>query len=137
MRSSAACASTPGADIAARLEAFSIWSDPLSQPGDNHQRALDRFLNEHPDVVTQLDTLNPLAAQAKGETLAQYRAERLHEAFEAEAERLGLFAWELTLKLTAESAEAFETQRLEVHKEVAQMAGLSWAEYCQLHDLAG
>ncbi|TLG89809.1 DNA repair protein, partial [Pseudomonas edaphica] len=99
----------------------------MSEPGDNHQRALDRFLNEHPQVATQLDTLNPLAAQAKGETLAQYRAERLHEAFEAEAERQNLFAWELTLKLTAESAETFEAQRLEVHKEVAQMAGLAWA----------
>lgn len=109
----------------------------MSEPGDNHQRALDRFLNEHPQVATQLDTLNPLAAQAKGETLAQYRAERLHEAFEAEAERQNLFAWELTLKLTAESAEAFEAQRLEVHKEVAQMAGLGWEEYCRLHDLAG
>ncbi|PIB51026.1 DNA repair protein [Pseudomonas sp. 2588-5] len=109
----------------------------MSQPGDNHQLALDRFLDEHPDVATELDSLNPLAAQAKGETLAQYRAERLHEAFEAEAECQGLFAWELTLKLTSESAEAFEAQRLEVHKEVAQMAGLSWTEYCQLHDLAG
>ncbi|WP_395607094.1 DUF6388 family protein [Pseudomonas sp. B22129] len=108
----------------------------MSEPGDNHQRALDRFLIEHPDVATQLDTLNPLAAQAKKETLAEYRAERLHEAFEAEAERQHLFAWELTLKLTAESAEAFEAQRLEVHKEVAQMAGLSWVEYCQLHGLA-
>jgi hypothetical protein len=109
----------------------------LSEPGDNHQRALDRFLNEHPQVCAELDTLNPLAAQAKGETLAQYRAERLHEAFEAEAERQNLFAWELTLKLTAESNEAFEAQRREVHKEVAQMAGLSWDEYCQLHDLPG
>ena len=109
----------------------------MSEPGDNHQRALDRFLSEHPQVATQLDTLNPLAAQAKGETLAQYRAERLHEAFEAEAERQHLFAWELTLKLTAESAEAFEAQRLEVHKEVAQMAGLEWEEYCRLHELAG
>nr|WP_152745966.1 DUF6388 family protein [Pseudomonas kitaguniensis] len=109
----------------------------VSQPGDNHQRALDRFLNEHPDVATQLDSLNPLAAQAKGETLAQYRAERLHEAFEAEAEQQGLFAWELTLKLTAHSADEFEAQRLEVHKEVAQMAGLSWDEYCKLHDVPG
>ena len=109
----------------------------MSQPGENHQRALDRFLNEHPEVATQLDTLNPLAAQAKGETLEEYRAERLHEAFEAQAEREGLFAWELTLKLTADSAAAFEAQRLEVHKEVAHMAGLSWAEYCQLHDLPG
>ncbi len=108
----------------------------MSPPGDNHQRALDRFLNEHPEVATELDTLNPLAAQAKGETLAQYRAERLHEAFEAEAERQGLFAWELTLKLTTDCPEAFEAQRLEVHKEVAQMAGLSWAEYCELHGLA-
>ena len=107
----------------------------MSQPGDNHQLALDRFLNQHPDVAAELDTLNPLVAQAKGETLAQYRAERLHEAFEAEAERQGLFAWELTLKFTAESPQAFEAQRLEVHKEVAQMAGLSWVEYCQLHDL--
>ena len=108
----------------------------MSPPGDNHQRALDRFLRENPAVATELDTLNPLAAQAKGETQAQYRAERLHEAFEAEAERQGLFAWELTLKLTSESPQAFEAQRLEVHKEVAQMAGLGWIEYCQLHDLA-
>ncbi|PRA23038.1 DUF6388 family protein [Pseudomonas poae] len=109
----------------------------MSQPGENHQRALDRFLAEHPEVITALDGLNPLLAQAKGESQAQYRAERLHEAFEAEAERLGLFAWELTLKLTADSEEAFEAQRVEVHKEVAQMAGLSWIEYCHLHDLAG
>ncbi len=109
----------------------------MSPPGDNHQLALDRFLNEHPDVAAELNTLNPLAAQAKGETLAQYRAERLHEAFEAEAELQGLFAWELTLKLTTDSSEDFEALRLEVHKEVAQMAGLSWVEYCQLHDLNG
>lgn len=108
----------------------------MSPPGENHQLALDRFLASNPEVATQLANLNPLAAQAKGETLAQYRAERLHEAFEAEAERQGLFAWELTLKLTTDSLQAFEAQRLEVHKEVAQMAGLSWVDYCQLHDLA-
>ncbi len=111
--------------------------ETLSPPGENHQLALDVFLAQHPEVAAQLDTLNPLAAQAKGETQAQYRAERLHEAFEAEAEHQGLFAWELTLKLTTDSPEAFEAQRLEVHKEVAQMAGLSWVEYCQLHDLTG
>lgn len=108
----------------------------MSPPDDNHQLALDRFLSAHPELATQLDTLNPLAAQAKGQTLANYRAERLHEAFEAEAESQGLFAWELTLKLTAESAEDFAAQRLEVHREVAQMAGMSWDEYCQLYDVA-
>ena len=109
----------------------------MSAPSDTYQRALDRFLREHPHVAAELDSLNPLAAQARGETLAQYRTERLHEAFEAQAEQQHLFAWELTLKLTAESPEAFEAQRLEVHKEVAQMAGLDWLEYCQLHDLPG
>lgn len=109
----------------------------MSQPCENHQLALDRFLNEHPALAAELNTLNPLAAQAKGETIEQYRAERLHEAFEAEAEQQGLFAWELTLKLTAHSPAEFEAQRLEVHKEVAQMAGLSWTEYCQLHALPG
>ncbi|WP_248750005.1 DUF6388 family protein [Pseudomonas sp. MWU15-20650] len=107
----------------------------MSAPSEKYQLALDRFLREHPEVVAELDNLNPLAARARGETLAQYRAERLNEAFEAHAEYLQLFAWELTLKLTAESTEAFEAQRLEVHREVAQMAGLSWVEYCQLHDL--
>ena len=108
----------------------------MSAPSDTYQRALDTFLREHPQIVADLDSLNPLAAQARGETLAQYRAERLHEAFEAHAEQQHLFAWELTLKLTAESHEAYEAQRREVHKEVAQMAGMDWVEYCHLHDRA-
>lgn len=100
-----------------------------------HEQALVTFLEQRPELREQLDNLNPLEARARGETPAQYRAERLHEAFEVEAEQQGLFAWELTLKLTAHSPAEFEAQRLEVHKEVAQMAGLSWFEYCQLHDL--
>ncbi|MFO2466364.1 DUF6388 family protein [Pseudomonas sp. 15FMM2] len=108
----------------------------MSEPGEAHQHALDIFLQQRPDLRAELQTLNPLAAQAKKETMEQYRAERLHEAFEAEAERLGLFAWELTLQLVARSPEEFQARRLEVHKEVAQMAGLSWDAYCQLHGLA-
>lgn len=108
----------------------------MSEPGENHRLALDIFLNQPPELRAELDTLNPLAAQAKKETMAQYRAERLHEAFEAEAEARNLFAWELTLQLVAQSPQAFEAQRLEVHREVAQMAGLGWDEYCQLHGLA-
>ena len=108
----------------------------MSTPNDTYQLALDRFLREQPQVAAELDSLNPLVAQARGETLAQYRAERLHEAFEAHAEQQQLFAWELTLKLTADSPEAFAAQRREVHKEVAQMAGMDCAQYCQLHGLA-
>lgn len=100
-----------------------------------HELALQKFLAERPPLRDELDHLNPLAAQAKGETMAQYRDERLHEAFEAEAERLGFFAWELTLQLTTETPEEFETRRTEVHKEVAEMAGMNWTEYCQLHGL--
>lgn len=100
-----------------------------------HERALEKFLDARPDLRIELDNLNPLLAQAKGETAAQYRAERLHEAFEAEAEHQGLFAWELTLQLTATSPQDYENQRMEVHKEVAQMAGMEWAEYCELNGL--
>jgi len=108
----------------------------LSEPGENYRLALDIFLNQHPEVRAELDTLNPLAAQARRETMAQYRAERLHEAFEAQAQAQNLFAWELTLQLISQSPQAFEAKRLDVHKEVAQMAGLEWDEYCQLHGLA-
>ncbi|WLH10696.1 DUF6388 family protein [Pseudomonas hefeiensis] len=100
-----------------------------------HERALEKFLDERPELRVELDNLNPLLAQAKGQTAAQYRAERLHEAFEAEAERQGLFAWELTLQLTAASPQDYESQRMEVHKEVAQMAGMEWVEYCELNGL--
>ena len=100
-----------------------------------HERALEKFLDARPDLRVELDNLNPLLAQAKGETAAQYRAERLHEAFEAEAEHQGLFAWELTLQLPATSPQDYENQRMEVHKEVAQMAGMEWAEYCELNGL--
>ncbi|MNF43119.1 hypothetical protein D3C84_241910 [compost metagenome] len=100
-----------------------------------HELALQRFLNARPALRETLDNLNPLAAQAKGETMAEYRNERLHEAFEAEAEQQGLFAWELTLQLTAATPEDFAAQRREVHKEVAQMAGMDWLEYCELHGL--
>ncbi|MGK3118955.1 DUF6388 family protein [Pseudomonas corrugata] len=100
-----------------------------------HERALEKFLDERPELRAELDHLNPLLAQAKGETAEQYRAERLHEAFEAEAERQGLFAWELTLQLTATSPEDYQSQRMDVHREVAEMAGMDWAEYCELHGL--
>ena len=100
-----------------------------------HELALQRFLNAHPALREELDHLNPLVAQAKGESMEHFRSERLHEAYEAEAERLGLFAWELTLQLTAATPEDFAAQRLEVHKEVAQMAGMDWQEYCELHGL--
>lgn len=100
-----------------------------------HEKALQRFLDERPELRTELDNLNPLLAQAKGETLAQFRDERLHEAFEAEAERLGLFAWELTLQLTVATPEEYEAQRMEVHREVAEMAGMDWREYCELYGL--
>lgn len=107
----------------------------MTEPGPDHQKALDRFLSEHPDLLQALDHLNPLQAQVQGLSMKDYRQERLNEAFEAEAERLGLFAWELTLQLTSTTPQEYEAQRLEVHREVAQMAGLSWADYCDLYGL--
>lgn len=107
----------------------------VTEPAIHHQKALDRFLSEHPDVAQSLETLNPLAARAIGQSMKEYRQERLNEAFEAEAERRGLFAWELTLQLTSATEQEFEAQRLEVHREVAQMAGMAWDEYCEMHGL--
>lgn len=100
-----------------------------------HEQALKKFLDERPELRVELDNLNPLLAQAKGESAAQYREERLHEAFEAEAERQQLFAWELTLQLTTTTPQEYEAQRLEVHREVAEMAGMDWLEYCELNGI--
>ncbi|WP_296251849.1 DUF6388 family protein [Pseudomonas sp. UBA4194] len=107
----------------------------MAEPDPRHQAALDRFLADHPAVQEELDHLNPLAARAAGMSAQEYRDERLHQAFEEAADAQGLFAWELTLKLTAASAEEFQEQRLEVHKEVAEMAKMPWDEYARLHGL--
>ena len=37
----------------------------MSAPNDTHQLALDRFLREQPQVAAELDSLNPLVAQAR------------------------------------------------------------------------
>jgi len=108
----------------------------MAATDQQHEQALKKFLDERPELRNELDNLNPLLAQAKGETPAQYRDERLHEAFEAEAESQGLFAWELTLLLTAATPEDYEAQRREVHKEVAEMAGMDWLDYCELYGIA-
>jgi hypothetical protein len=107
----------------------------MAATDQQHEQALKKFLDERPELRDELDNLNPLLAQAKGETPAQYRDERLHEAFEAEAEFQGLFAWELTLLLTAATPEDYEAQRREVHKEVAEMAGMDWLDYCELYGI--
>lgn len=107
----------------------------MSDAPTPHQIALQRFLAQQPELRERLDHLNPLQARALGITPDQYREEQLHEAFELEAERKGWFAWELTLQLTSATPEEFAQQRLEVHREVAQMAQMDWNEYCQLHQL--
>jgi len=107
----------------------------MAATNQQHEQALEKFLDARPELRVELDHLNPLLAQAKGETQAQFRDERLHEAFEAEAERLGLFAWELTLQLTAATPQDYEAQRLEVHREVAEMAGMNWLDYCELYGI--
>jgi hypothetical protein len=114
---------------------ISIQGATMAAPEQQHELALEKFLDQRPELRIELDHLNPLLAQAKGETLAQFRDDRLHEAFEAEAERLGLFAWELTLQLTAATPEDYQAQRLEVHREVAEMAGMDWLEYCDLYGI--
>ena len=107
----------------------------MAPTDQRHEQALKLFLDARPELREELDHLNPLLAQAKGESAAQYREERLHEAFEAEAERQQLFAWELTLQLTAATPEEYQAQRLEVHREVAEMAGMDWLEYCELNGI--
>ncbi|MFP0195601.1 MULTISPECIES: DUF6388 family protein [Pseudomonas] len=107
----------------------------MAPTDQRHEQALKLFLDARPELREALDHLNPLLAQAKGETAAQYREERLHEAFEAEAESQGLFAWELTLQLTAATPDEYQAQRLEVHREVAEMAGMDWLEYCDLYGI--
>ena len=107
----------------------------MAPTDQRHEHALKLFLDAHPDLRETLDHLNPLLAQAKGETQAQYREERLHEAFEAEAESRGLFAWELTLQLTAETPEEYQAQRGEGDRGGAEMAGMEWVEYCDLYGI--
>lgn len=90
-----------------------------------YEEAHVRFLNNNPTLKNSIGVLSPKEQQ-----------KLIEQAFEDEAERLGVGDWELTLLLNASSKKLADRRILEVHKEIAEMANISWPSYCRLHNLA-
>ncbi|MBF6026217.1 dephospho-CoA kinase [Pseudomonas sp. P115] len=88
-----------------------------------HQIALEKYLEESPQLKEEIKDLS-----------ADDQRDQIQWAFEDEAESQGLQPWELTLKYTS-TPEEFESARLVLHKEAAEVLGVEWDEYCEMNNL--
>jgi len=88
-----------------------------------HEQALEKYILDVPDLKEEIKDLSP-----------DDQKDQIKWAFEDEAEAQGLQPWELALKYTS-TPEEYETQRLEMHKEAAEVLGVEWDEYCEMNNL--
>lgn len=88
-----------------------------------HEEALRKYALDTPQLLEEIKDLSP-----------DDQKDQIQWAFEDEAEAQGLQPWELTLKYTS-TPEEFETQRLALHKEAAEVLGVEWDEYCEMNNL--
>lgn len=92
-------------------------------PQARHEEALKKYMLDAPQLLDEIKDLS-----------ADDQKDQIQWAFEDEAEAQGLQPWELTLKYTA-SPEAFEAERLVLHKDAAEVLGVEWDEYCEMNNL--
>ena len=78
-----------------------------------HELALEKYILDVPDLKEEIKDLS-----------ADDQRDQIQWAFEDEAESQSLQPWELTLKYTS-TPEEFEAARLALHKEAAEVLGLS------------
>jgi hypothetical protein len=88
-----------------------------------HAEALKKYLEGTPQLKEEIKELS-----------ADDQRDQIQWAFEDEAESQGLQPWELTLKYTS-TEEEFDTARLALHKEAAEVLGVEWEEYCEMNNL--
>jgi len=88
-----------------------------------HEEALKKYVLECPQLADEIKDLP-----------ADDQKDQIQWAFEDEAESQGLQPWELTLKYTS-TPEEFESARLVLHKEAAEVLGVEWEEYCEMNNL--
>ena len=88
-----------------------------------HEEALKKYLEDTPQLKEEIKDLS-----------ADDQRDQIQWAFEDEAESQGYQPWELTLKYTS-TADEFDTARLALHKEAAEVLGVEWEEYCEMNNL--
>ncbi|MFW0758369.1 DUF6388 family protein [Pseudomonas sp. H11T01] len=88
-----------------------------------HEEALKKYILDAPELMEEIKNLS-----------ADDQKDQIQWAFEDEAEAQGLQPWELTLKYTS-TPEEYETARLALHKEAAEVLGVEWEEYCEMNNL--
>lgn len=88
-----------------------------------HEEALKKYVLDAPELMEEIKSLS-----------ADDQKDQIQWAFEDEAEAQGLQPWELTLKYTS-TPEEYETTRLALHKEAAEVLGVEWEEYCEMNNL--
>jgi hypothetical protein len=102
---------------------------------ERYRIACEKFLEQHPEVKRRLDSLNPTAAEDIDITWEDYQQLELSQAFQKEAELMGIDGYELVMRYIADSEEELEIMRIEYYKGQAKAIGMTWEDYCKLNHL--
>ena len=88
--------------------------------------ALERFLEQHPEIKKKLDSINQTEAAACRRTLEDYREMILKQEFSDKAKSMGITdTYELIMRYVADSEEELETMRIEYYKGATEVMNIS------------
>lgn len=95
--------------------------------------ARDRFFNENPQALSEIESVNHRLVEASGITVDQYRDQQRSVVFAEAARQRGLEVDEFVIQLVAESPEQAKEWRLDRQRKIADVLGIDWDEYKQLN----
>lgn len=92
-------------------------------------RALQRFLDENPQVQAKINILPKARAAALEMSLQELKDQELHRKYTKHAEALGISEEELNYQLGLDTEEERQQARIERAKQRAESLGMTWDEY--------
>ena len=92
-------------------------------------RALQRFLDENPQVQAKINILPKARAAALQISLQELKDEELQRKYSEHADALGIPEEELNYRLGLNTDEERQQARIERAKQRAENLGMTWDEY--------
>ena len=96
-------------------------------------RALQRFLDENPQVQAKINILPKARAAALEMSLQELKDQELHRKYTKHANSLGISEEELNYRLGLDTEQERQQARIESAKRTAECLEMTWEEYLDLN----
>ncbi len=95
--------------------------------------AFEKFLDSNPAIKSEIEALSEVDAEHVGISLEDYQKAEVAAKFAAYAASQGIDPYELTVNLTADSADEKARLMEESHKKIADAIGVTWDKYLEIN----